>query len=204
MHVATRPKSWEYPSGAAAKFEAGTEAWASLTADTESYAYNVRSWVTNITSGGFAENLYYNANPLNSNATYNGNISYSTWTYNGATKGYLYDYDGLNRLLSANFKQVSSGLGDDSFNEAFTYDKMGNILTLKRKKNYTQIDNLVFHYSNNEKSKQLQYIDDGGTTQNQYFIKEYQNRSSAQTEFAYDANGNMTKDLDRDINKFRF
>jgi len=173
-------------------------------ADTESYAYNVRSWVTSITSGGFAENLYYNANPLNSNATYNGNISYSTWMYNGATKGYLYDYDDLNRLLSANFKQVSSGLGDDSFNEVFTYDKMGNILTLKRKKNYTQIDNLEFHYSNNEKSNQLQYIDDGGATQNQYFIKEYQNRSSAQTEFAYDANGNMTKDLDRDIYTIKY
>jgi len=173
-------------------------------ADTETFAYNIRNWTTNITSGGFTENLYYNANPLNSNATYNGNISYSTWTYNGATKGYLYDYDGLNRLLSANFKQVSSGLGDDSFNEAFTYDKMGNILTLKRKKNYTQIDDLVFHYSNNEKSNQLQYIDDGGVTQSQYLIKEYQNKSTAQAEFTYDANGNMTKDLDRDIYTIKY
>jgi RHS repeat-associated protein len=173
-------------------------------ADTETFAYNIRNWMTNITSGGFTENLYYNANPLNSNATYNGNISYSTWTYNGATKGYLYDYDGLNRLLSANFKQVSSGLGDDSFNEAFTYDKMGNILTLKRKKNYTQIDDLVFHYSNNEKSNQLQYVDDGGATQNQYLIKEYQNKSTAQAEFTYDANGNMTKDLDREIYTIKY
>jgi RHS repeat-associated protein len=168
-------------------------------ADTETYAYNVRNWATSITSGGFTENLYYNANPLNSNVTYNGNISYSTWTYNGATKGYLYDYDGLNRLLSANFKQGSSGLGDDSFNENFTYDKMGNILTLKRKKNYTLIDDLVFHYSNNEKSNQLQYVDDGGATQSQYLIKEYQNKSNTQAEFEYDANGNMKKDLDRDI-----
>jgi RHS repeat-associated protein len=173
-------------------------------ADTETYAYNIRNWATGITSGGFAENLYYNANPLNSNATYNGNISYSTWTYSGAAKGYLYEYDGLNRLLSSSFKQGSSGLGDDSFNETFTYDKMGNILTLKRKKNYTQIDDLVFHYSNNEKSNQLQYVDDGGATQNQYLIKEYQNKSSAQAEFEYDANGNMKKDLDRDIATIRY
>lgn len=173
-------------------------------ADTESFGYNIRNWTTNIASSGFVENLYYNTNPLNSNATYNGNISYSTWTYNGATNGYLYNYDGLNRLLSSNFKQVSSGLGDDSFNEAFTYDKMGNILTLKRKKNYTQIDDLVFHYSNNEKSNQLQYVDDGGATQNQYFIKEYQNKSTSQAEFAYDANGNMTKDLDRDIYTIKY
>jgi len=168
-------------------------------ADTETYAYNIRNWFTTINSGGFTESLYYNANPLNSNACFNGNISYSTWTYNGATKGYLYDYDGLNRLLSASFKEESSGLGDDSFNENFTYDKMGNILTLKRKKNYIPIDDLVFHYSNNEKSNQLQYVDDGGITQGQYLIKEYQNKSNTQAEFEYDANGNMKKDLDRDI-----
>ena len=123
--------------------------------DTETFAYNVRNWTTNITSGGFTENLYYNANPLNSNATYNGNISYSTCTYNGAAKGYLYEYDGLNRLLSANFKQVSSGLGDDSFNEAFTYYKMGNTITLQRKKNNVLIDDLTLHYKNGEKSYEV-------------------------------------------------
>jgi len=167
--------------------------------DTETYAYNIRNWLTNINSGGFTESLYYNTNPLNSNVTYNGNISYSTWTYKNAAKGYLYGYDGLNRLLSSSFKQGSSGLGDGSFDETFTYDKMGNILTLKRKKNYTQIDDLAFHYSNNEKSNQLQSVDDSGATQGQYLIKEYQNKSATQAEFAYDANGNMIKDLDRDI-----
>ena len=172
--------------------------------DTETYAYNVRSWMTNITSGSFQENLYYNTNPLSSNVTFNGNISYSTWTYNGASKGYLYEYDGLNRLLSASFKQLSSGLGDDSFNETFTYDKMGNILTLKRKKNNTLIDDLALHYSNNEKSNQLQYVDDNGAIQGQYLIKEYQNKSNTQDEFAYDANGNMIKDLDRDIYTIRY
>jgi len=168
-------------------------------ADTETYAYNIRNWLTNINSGGFTESLYYNTNPLSSNVCFNGNISYSNWTYNNAAKGYLYGYDDLNRLLSASFKQGSSGLGDDSFNENFTYDKMGNILTLKRKKDNTLIDDLVLHYSNNEKSNQLQYVDDGGATQGQYLIKEYQNKSNTQAEFAYDSNGNMIKDLDRDI-----
>ena len=136
-------------------------------ADTETYAYNIRNWLTNINSGGFTESLYYNTNPLSSNVCFNGNISYSNWTYNNAAKGYLYGYDDLNRLLSASFKQGSSGLGDDSFNENFTYDKMGNILTLKRKKDNTLIDDLVLHYSNNEKSNQLQNVDDGGATQGQ-------------------------------------
>lgn len=174
-------------------------------ADTESYAYNVRNWVTNITSGGFTENLYYNANPLNSNATYNGNISYSTWTYNGATKGYLYDYDGLNRLLSSNFKQVSSGLGDGSFDEAFTYDKMGNIITLQRKKNNVLIDDLTLHYKNGEKSNQLEWVYDSKLPLGLNLVKEYQNNSTATSnEFVYDANGNMTKDLDRDIYTIKY
>jgi len=172
--------------------------------DTESYAYNIRNWLTNITSGSFQENLYYNTNPLSSNVTFNGNISYSTWTYNGAAKGYLYSYDGLNRLLSSSFKQGSSGLGDGSFDETFTYDKMGNILTLARKKNNTLIDDLAYHYSNNEKSNQLQYVNDGGITQNQYLVKEYQNKSDTLVEFAYDANGNMIKDLDREIYTIKY
>jgi len=169
-------------------------------ADTESYAYNIRNWPTSISSGGFTENLYYNANPLNSNVTYNGNISYSTWMYNGATKGYLYDYDGLNRLLSANFKQVSSGLGDGSFDETFTYDKMGNILTLQRKKNNVLIDDLTLHYKNGEKSNQLEWVYDSKLPLGLNSVKEYQNNSTATSnEFAYDANGNITKDLDRNI-----
>jgi len=45
---------------------------------------------------------------------------------------------------------------------------------------------------------------DSKGSQNQYAIKEYQNKSNTQNEFAYDANGNMTKDLDRDIVAIRY
>ena len=86
------------------------------------------------------------------------------------------------------------------FNENFTYDKQGNILSLKRKKDNVLIDDLAMHYRFNEQSNQLDYIVDAGGSQSQYNVKEYQNKSTATTnEFNYDANGNMTSDLDRDI-----
>jgi RHS repeat-associated protein len=164
--------------------------------------YNIRNWTTKLKSGSsFEENIYYNTNPLNTNPCYNGNISYSNWTYNGVSKGYAYTYDELNRLKDANFKQGTSTQVDGAFNESFTYDNMGNIQTLQRKKDNSLIDNLSFHYDGN----QLTYVNDGSGSQNQYSIKEYQNKSTATSgEFAYDKNGNMKKDLDRDILTIRY
>jgi len=169
--------------------------------DPQSYVYNIRNWPTKITSGTFEENLYYNSNlPSGATANYNGNIAYSTWTYNGVNKGYAYVYDDLNRLTSANFKQESSSQGNDSFNESFTFDKMGNILTLQRKSNNTLVDDLTLHYANGEKSNQIDWITDAQGTQALNNTKEYQDISKATSgEFAYDVNGNMTKDLDRNI-----
>ncbi|NDP22619.1 MAG: hypothetical protein GZ091_16290 [Paludibacter sp.] len=174
-------------------------------ADAETYSYNIRNWPTKITSGGFEENLYYNSNPVGTATCFNGNISYSTWIYNGVNKGYAYNYDALNRLLDATSKQGTSTQGNGFFNENFTYDKQGNILSLKRKKDNIVIDDLIMHYRFNEQSNQLDYIVDAGGSQSQYNVKEYQNKSTATTnEFDYDENGNMKYDLDRDIVTIRY
>lgn len=170
--------------------------------DSIKYEYNIRNWLTKLKSGPlFEENVYYNTNPLSTNPCYNGNISYSTWTYNGVSKGYAYTYDELNRLKDANFKQGTSTQTNGAFDESFTYDKMGNILTLQRKKDQLTIDNLSLNYSGN----QLTYVTDGAGSRNLYNVKEYQNKSTATSnEFAYDKNGNMIKDLDRDIVTIRY
>ncbi|MBV5343903.1 hypothetical protein JZU68_10005, partial [bacterium] len=154
--------------------------------DIEEYDYNIRNWTTRMKSGGFEEKLYYNnsAKPL-----YNGNISSQTWTYDGVEKAYNFEYDYLNRLLKATSKQGTSTQGDGFFNEEFTYDKMGNITTLKRKKDNKLIDNLSMYYYNNNQSNQLQYIDDTGITQGLYNVKEYQNKKASTTEMGYDVNG---------------
>lgn len=170
--------------------------------DVVNYEYNIRNWLTSIKSGAtFEEKLYYNTNPLNTNLCYNGNISFSTWKYNNVYKGYEYEYDELNRLLNANFKQETSNQPNGAFNESFTYDKMGNIETIQRFKDNTKIDDLTLNYNGN----QLTHIDDLSGSLNLYNVKEYQNKSMANSgEFTYDENGNLKKDLDRGIVTIRY
>ena len=170
------------------------------------YEYNIQSWPTRIKSGDFEENLYYNKDvPTDTKVCYNGNIAYSTWTYNNVTKGYSYDYDNFNRLNSAKFKQGTSLQPSGSFDESYTYDNMGNILTLKRKSNNKLVDELTLHYTNGEKSNQIDWITDTQGTQGLNDTKEYQDISKATSgEFAYDDNGNMIKDFDRDIYTIKY
>ncbi|MBO5612560.1 MAG: hypothetical protein J5918_08195, partial [Prevotella sp.] len=72
------------------------------------YAYNIRNWVTSISSKEFSETLHYTDGI--GTPCYNGNISSMQWQ-NGASaakSGYKFSYDGLNRLTSAIY-----GEGDD-------------------------------------------------------------------------------------------
>ena len=165
--------------------------------DNETFDYNIRNWITKIQSGGsFEQNLYYNTtNPTGSTPYFNGNISYSTWDYKGVTAGYQYSYDQLNRLVDAFSTDMAHSV-DGMFDEQFSYDKHGNILTLYRMGNGTSIDDLVF---DNYNGNQLTKITDMAVNTSVYTIKEYADISTAATEFYYDANGNMTADLDRNI-----
>ena len=60
----------------------------------DSYTYNVRSWLTGISGSQYVENLTYD---------YNGNISSMQWRLDGITRKYAYGYDPLSRLVSATF-----------------------------------------------------------------------------------------------------
>lgn len=170
--------------------------------DQEKFKYNIRSWTEKIESGTFKEELFYNTNPVNTNLCFNGNISFSTWTYGDGDKykGYLYTYDKLNRLNFADFKQETSDLENGHYNEAFEYDKMGNITKLSRSIFGSDIDALTLTYNGN----QLKNVIDGEGNRNEYNIKEYHSENPADldistTEFMYDANGNLNSDVDRGI-----
>ncbi|WP_321439182.1 DUF6443 domain-containing protein [uncultured Bacteroides sp.] len=166
--------------------------------DTEEFKYNIRNWTTRIKSGDFEENLYYNSPPSNitvASPCYNGNISYSTWTYNGTIKAYNYYYDDLNRYRGG-YCYIDNELQDIGFySEGMGYDKMGNITSLGRWDGEDIVDQLTLTYNGN----QLKSVSDNGVSPNLYGVKEYQNKSITDNEFAYDKNGNMIKDLDRDI-----
>ena len=168
-------------------------------ADTEEFEYNIRGWATKIKSGTtFEQNLYYNTSPYNNMAAmscYNGNISATTWTYNGNLNGYIYYYDALNRLIN-NYAIVNNQfMADYQMSENFNYDKQGNIQSLGRWDNQDSMDQLQMTYNGN----QLKKVTDNGFSQNLYSTKEYQDMANLATEFYYDANGNLTADLDRNI-----
>ncbi|MDO9155122.1 MAG: DUF6443 domain-containing protein [Paludibacter sp.] len=169
--------------------------------DSEEIDYNIRNWTTRMKSGTFEEKLYYSTNPANSTPCFNGNISYSTWMYNGFLRGYAYNYDQLNRLNSSMFAE-NHYVTDDFYYymESFNYDKMGNIIQLTRNGSEDTNDQLFLTYNGN----QLKNVWDGYGSRNQYNLKEYQDKAqngynTSVVEMAYDANGNLIKDLDRDI-----
>ena len=171
--------------------------------DIESYTYNIRNWTTMIKSGAFEEDLFYNSNlPSGISPCYNGNISYSTWTYNGIVKGYQYTYDELNRLTNAYFKKGTSTQADNTFNEYYKYDKMGNITSLLRVRSGIYIDGLKLTYNGN----QLWRIEDSCGSQNLYAVKEYPatTNSTSGPSLTYDGNGNLVYDYDRKIATIRY
>ena len=164
--------------------------------DIESFDYNIRNWTTKIHSGSFEENICYNEIPqgIINRPCFNGNIAFSTWSYKDVTNKYGYSYNNLNRLTSST-SYDSSNQPNGWYTEAFVYDKMGNITYMGRMGASGPIDDLTLTYNGN----QLKKVDDFFGSQNQYNMKEYNNRANQPIEFKYDANGNMVEDLDRDI-----
>ena len=171
------------------------------------YAYNIRNWLTGIEGGKFSQSLHYTDGlgvPC-----YNGNISSMTWKSGaGATpRGYKFSYDRLGRLTDAEYGEGPSlSVNTNRFNEQVTgYDKMGNILGLKRygqtsSTGYDVIDDLSLSYAGNRLKK---VTDRSGTSAfNNGF--EFKDGIDLPTEYEYDENGNLTKDLNKNITAIQY
>ena len=166
------------------------------------YTYNVRSWLTGITGTKFAQNLYYNTGV--GTAKYNGGISSMTWKAGteSTVRGYKFSYDGLDRMQNATYGETASiNTNTNRFSENVTaYDKNGNIKTLQRygqtsASAYGLLDNLTYTLTGN----QLNRVDDAVTTAAYGTNTAFVNGASAAGEYAYDANGNLTQDLNKGI-----
>ena len=171
------------------------------------YAYNLRSWLTGISGTCFTQNLYYNTGV--GTAKYNGSISNITWkSGNESTvRGYKFTYDGLDRVLNATYGETASiSTNANRFSENVTgYDKNGNIKSLQRygqtgASAYGLIDNLTFTLNGN----QLSRVDDAVSTVAYGTNTAFVNGASAAGEYAYDVNGNLTKDLNKGITDIQY
>ena len=168
----------------------------------ESLSYNIRGWLTGIESQHFSQTLHYVDGV--GVPCYNGNISSMIW-HSGSEaglRGYKFTYDGFSRLKDAIYgegEQLSNNL--NRFNEQVTgYDKNGNILGLLRygqtnTMSYGLIDNLNLVYNGN----QLQSVNDNATGHVFGNGMEFKDGASKEIEYEYDANGNLTKDLNKKI-----
>ena len=90
---------------------------------------------------------------------------------------------------------------DADFSTDYSYDANGNIATLLRKGviagTKVTIDDLSYTYLNSGKSNQLAYVQD---TKGDMGQGDFRGDNSTSTDYAYDANGNMTQDINKDIN----
>lgn len=137
---------------------------------------------------------------------YGGNIGAMKWKAGDETveRGYKFTYDGLSRLTAAAYGEGASLTANpDRFNETVTaYDKMGNILALQRGGKlsdtpaYGMVDNLTYTYTGNR----LTRVSDAVTTPITYpGAFHFVDGANVPNEYTYDANGNLTKDLNKNI-----
>ncbi len=157
------------------------------------YSYNIRSWQTGVSSGVFSEELHYtdpSACGASSAPQFNGSISSSVWSLSGGLrKGYGYSYDGLGRVTGAEW--LLGGRPASGYGTSYSYDSHGNIMSLSRERGSVpdEGDDLMMAYSGNR----LHAMSDHGGS----MIPDHLAGSipSGMTQYAYDANGNMTRDL---------
>ena len=168
-----------------------------------SYSYDIEGRTRQITSDPFSQTIMFDDGIIPS---YNGNISTISWNVNdGVTRSYSFEYDNLDRLLSAEYETNNSG----DYSTTYQYDKHGNPTKILRQgivnKNngnlsYDRVDNLSLEYSGNQLSAIYENAENtiyAGATD--YHEREYNGDG-----FAWDDNGNMTRDAARGISSITY
>ena len=109
-------------------------------------------------------------------------------------------------MTSALWETAAINTNLDRFTENISgYDKNGNILGLQRfgqtgASAYGLVDNLTMSVNGN----QLTAVNDAATASAYNGSFEFKNGTNTTTEYAYDANGNLTKDLNKNITDIQY
>lgn len=195
----------------------GTDVTGATSLQKVDYTYNIRGWLTgindltNLSIGTDPQDLF--AFKINYNTVqnetgyvgvplYNGNIAETYWRSksDNVIRKYGYLYDNLNRLTNAIYQKPRTTVPvPNSYNEAITYDKNGNITSLQRNGNTDGIlpaigiDNLNYAYDAN--SNILLKVTDTPATATSGF----KDGTNTNDDYKYDANGNMILDQNKGI-----
>ncbi len=161
--------------------------------------YNIRDWLTDISDVNtqthpFAAHYdYYADGNIQSATFYNANPPQLP---NEKKYRYDYTYDPRKQLLSADYRYYAGGWQNPARFDVtgLQYDGNGNILALERKKeNDASIDYLTYQYGNNNR---LQSVADAVAPTPEDWDAE-------DTEFGYDANGNVVSVKENGSYRFR-
>lgn len=176
-------------------------------AGTVTNEYNIRNWLVSTSSDRFMESLKYESG--SETPCYNGNISRMQWqnTNDNVLRGYDFEYDGLNRLTASAYAEgTDMSQNKDRYSEYIPqYSPNGSIERLQRygKKNngaFGIIDDLTYQYRGN----QIQSISDKAGSLLYDGSFDFKNGTSESTEYFYNANGALTKDLNKGISKIEY
>lgn len=176
-------------------------------AGTVTNEYNIRNWLVSTSSDRFMESLKYESG--SETPCYNGNISRMQWqnTYDNVLRGYDFEYDGLNRLIASAYAEgTDMSQNKDRYSEYIPqYSPNGSIERLQRygKKNNGAlgiIDDLTYQYRGN----QIQSISDKAGSLLYDGSFDFKDGASESTEYFYNANGALTKDLNKGISKIEY
>lgn len=138
----------------------------------------------------------------NVEARYDGTVSAMEWnatnnlSNNPFTKSiYGFTYDDRNRLSETSYAQWDGNswhADKGHFSTNTTFDNNGNIQSLERNAEGAEIDDLTYTYETN--SNKLKAVADAATTDGG--LDDYY---TGATDYAYDAMGNMTHDMNKQI-----
>ena len=185
------------------------------------YSYNVRGWlkaindVNRLGTDLFAFKINYNQKENGTAGLFNGNISETLWrtSADNVKRKYEYQYDDLNRLLTADYSKPGLTSTPNNYAESINYDKNGNITELTRYGNSDSdgmasanvIDDLKYFYDTNKGNVLVKVLDLSSNPQGFNETADDSDGINDQTEdYSYDENGNMTKDTNKAIESITY
>ena len=159
-----------------------------------SYSYNIKDWITQISSNNFIQQLTYLAN---------GNIGSNYWKYGNASNFniYSYAYDALGRICNATHIIPGHVTTRSLYSTSYSYDRNGNITRLYRNAPMTDgtmgvMDRLDMAYDGNHL---ISAINSSNADDFMDCV-----RYEGKNDMEYDENGCLTKDLDKKISSIRY
>jgi RHS repeat-associated protein len=211
---------WTKISGPAATLSgAGTSSLTASGLTVGTYVFRLTTTASNGTTSSDDVNVVVQPTPTAGTpatsvytSQFNGNIAAIKWGSKFGpsavqVKAYSFAYDTLNRLRNAYYAEKTGTTFTQAtgfYNEeGITYDKNGNIKTMKRFESFNVqkrvMDNLTYFYSGN----QLQRVEDAALSYDNY-DNGFDDKITTTTnpDYIYDGNGNLIEDKHKSIKIF--